>query len=200
MSARTSRADLNYLSCSKGVWQAYAGTDHAEAAAPLPSYGGVVRPMVPSEWDAVLKIADGTSGLNLTGLEVAQGRENSIDCNSLVHDCSFEGDFGVDGGEGQQVITTKGGCYRVRYAGVVHSSGNIADVVCAAWSDQSHALTTDIDYSGLTHVSGRPLTFVLSRCRRVKLPPRALVLWPKSVGYELYWYGKFAAVKLHIIG
>lgn len=191
---RTSRADRNLLSCSEGIWQAYSGTPDAEPADPLYD-GGEVGTARPQDWDAILKVSR-TPSLRLARLQVQQGRENALDCNNRCSDCVLDGDWGVGGGLGDQVITTKGGCQRMTYSGTVHSEGRNGHIVCGQWSDQSHDLSTDIDYSQLRHVTGKPLTFVLVRCARVKLPPGGKVLWVRSLLNRAYWWAKFAAVKL----
>lgn len=193
---RTSKADKNYLSLDADnvVW--YAGTDEWRyETGPIPT---ILRPHRAQDWDAILKTSD-RADTHLTRLSVAQGRENALDQNNKTRDCSFHGDFGVGGGERDQVITTKGGCQRLTYSGTIWSKGRNADVVVGAWSDQSHDISTDLDYSGLNRAEGTPVTFILSRCARVKLPPNAKVLRLKSLGYSAYWWFKFAAVKLRIL-
>ncbi len=199
MSTRTSRADRNYLGLgANGAVDMFAGTPEARPGT-LPD-PFIVMPVIPQDWDAVLKAGGGVgNGWTLRGGKVAQGRENSVDCNH-VHDNVFDFDHGYGGGTGDQCITTKGGSYNIVHAGVIHSNGRNAHVVVGAWSDQCHDRSHDLDYSGLKHVSGEQLTFILSRCYNVKLPAGAKVLWLKSAGYEIYWWLKFAAVKLHLIG
>ena len=196
---RTSRADHNFISCSEGIWQKYAGTDVAEPCAPLQSHGGRVDTATPGDWDAMLKVSH-TTGLTLTGLEVAQGRENSLDLNNRCSDISLEGDWGWGDsgvGTGDQVITVKGGCQRIAISGAVFSRGKNAAVVIGAWSDQSHDCSTDLDFTGLRSAhADQPLTFILARCKRVKLPEGAKVLRWKSLGYSCYWWAKWCAVKV----
>ena len=193
---RTSKADRNFFSldATNAVW--FAGTDewrYETGAIPTK-----LVPEKPQDWDAILKTSN-RADTNLISLSVAQGRENALDQNNKTRDCSFHGDFGVGGGEGDQVITTKGGCQHLTYSGTIWSKGRNADVVVGAWSDQSHDISTDLDYSDLSRADGQPVTFILSRCARVKLPPNAKVLRLKSLGYSIYWWVKLAAVKLHLL-
>ena len=193
---RTSKKDRNFFSldAQNAVW--YAGTDEWRyEPGPIPTE---LVPENPQLWDAIFKTSN-RSGTHLKGLRVAQGRENCLDQNNFTRDCSFQGDFGVGGGEGDNVITTKGGSQRLTYSGTIWSQGRNAAVVIGAWSDQNYDISTDLDYSGLSRADGQPVTFILSRCTRVKLPPNAKVLRLKSLGYSAYWWLKFAAVKLHIL-
>lgn len=93
---RTSKADRNWLSCSANLWGLKQGTSEALSLDRQPN----PLDLTPSDaqgYDAILKVCDGTSGLQLTDLRVAQGMENSVDCNAVAHDCLFQGDFGVGG-------------------------------------------------------------------------------------------------------
>lgn len=199
---RTSRADKNYYSISAGTYQLYAGTPEAQPAAAPDEYGFTLMPENPFAWDAIFKTCDGSSGYNLVDLCIAQGRENAQDCNNFLHHSSFAGTFGAGGGTGQQVITVKGGCFNITFSGWVASDGEHATVTVGAWSDQCHDRSHNLDFSGLIRADGRPLTFILARCDRstIKLPPGAKVLFWKSVGYEVYWHLKRAAVALGFFG
>lgn len=197
---RTSRADRNYLSCAQGSWTLFAGTPDAESCDPLPD-GGIVDTARPQEWDSLLKVTR-TVGLKLERLEVAQGRENALDINNLSRDVNLDGDWGWSdtsgtGTTGDQVITVKGGSSHITISGGVFSRGKHAHVVVGMYSDQSNEPCTDLDFSGLRPVrEDEPLTFILVRAKRVKLPPGAKVLRWKSFTFSCYWYAKFAAVKL----
>lgn len=195
---RTSRADANYFSISAGTYQWYAGTPKAQPAdyAPDPF---VLLPESPQSWDAIAKLCDGTSGIHLNGVQIAQGRENALDLNNGAHDIALVGEYGVGGGQGDQVITVKGGCHDIVIHGVIHSAGRTAHVTIGSWSDQCHEQSHHLDFSHLTHSGPGPLTFVLARCHHVKLPEGAKVLRLKSLGLSCYWWLKLAAVKLHIL-
>lgn len=193
-SPRTSRADRNYLSVTPEGCTLWAGTDRAIPAA-CPTDGEVIAPDAGESCDAVLKLSR-LQGGQVAGLLVAQGGENSLDCNSQCRDCQLEGAWGTGGGEGDNVITVKGGCERLTISGFIYSRGRNADVVVGAWSDQCHSKSVDLDFSGLARRDGQPVTFILARCKRVKLPPGTKVLRLRSLGYSCYWWLKFAAVKL----
>lgn len=202
MSTRTSKADCNLYSVSNQIVQLYAGTDRAVNQSQLPP-GSIVDNKVLDDtsynWDTFLKVCDNTQGIAFSHLKANQGQENVIDCNNRVLNCSFEGEFGVAGQSGDQVITVKGGCSKLTFVGTIFSKGNNATIVVGAWSDQSHDISTDLDFSGLKRADGQPITFILARSSNVKLPPGAQVLRIKSLGYSLYWYAKLALVKLHIL-
>lgn len=201
--ARTSKADANYYSISANTYQWFAGTPQAKSDdAPIKQL--ILDPEKPQDWDAILKVSDGTEQLYLppagTGLcQIAQGRENSVDVNNRVRDVSFNGEFGWGGGEGDQVITVKGGSHDLKFWGIIYSVGRNADVVLGAWSDQCHDQSYNLDFSDLIRADDHPITFVLSRCHGVKLPPGAKVLWWKSLCYSAYWWAKLVAVKLGLM-
>lgn len=197
---RTSRADRNFLSCAQGSWTLFAGTPDVEPCDPLPD-GGIVDTARPQEWDSLLKVTR-TVGLKLERLEVAQGRENALDINAESMRIDLDGDWGWSdtagtGMEGDQVITVKGGSSHITISGGVFSRGRNATVVVGMWSDQSTTPCTDLDFSGLRAVcEDEPLTFILVRAKRVKLPLGAKVLRWKSTLFTAYFYAKWAAVKL----
>lgn len=209
---RTSKADYNYYSLTPEGATLFAGSDHAAPAqAPLEN-GAFFTPPSPGEYDAIFKTSR-IDGVKLTGMLVEQGRENSLDANDRCRNSSFEGEFGLNGESeigGDQIITTKGGCHHIRYAGHLWSKGRRADVVVGQWSDQSHDVSYELDYSGLSRADGAPVTFILSRVnspimaalgrpKDIKLPKNAKVLFWKSVGDQAYYWLKFAAVKLHLL-
>jgi hypothetical protein len=197
---RTSKADKNLFSCSNNTYQWYAGTDRVQSVEYPPTTLRFVFPDDDADWDSPLKICDGTRGLVWTTIESAQGHENALDLNNRVTDCWLVGRWGYFGRQkGDQVITVKGGCRRIKIFGVIHSTGNEADVCVGNWSDRSFDISEDLDFSALERADGKPVTFILARCRNVKLPPGAKVLKLKSLLYSCYWWGKFAAVKAGLI-
>ena len=212
MSTRTSKADYNYYSLTPEGATLFAGSDHATPTELPPEHGACFLPPSPEEYDAIFKTSR-IDGVKLTGMLVSQGRENALDANDNCRNSSFEGEFGLDGSGrigGDQIITTKGGCHDIRYAGTLWSKGRRADVVIGQWSDQSQETTHHIDYSGLSHADGAPVTFILSRVnspvmaalghpKDIKLPKNAKVLFWASIGDQIYWWAKFAAVKLHLL-
>ncbi len=198
---RTSRADRNWLSISDDTAQLYLGTDHPEPFE-LPADGSLtLTPPTPQDWDAILKVSSNDTPLTLTRVRIAQGRENVLDFNRYASYVLVEGDLGWGGGEGDQVVTIKGGSRYITVAGTIHSRGRNGDVVLDAWSDQSSDLVFNIDLVGLKRADGQPVTVILGRFNRrgVCLPPNARILWVKSVGYWAYYWLKLAAVKLGVM-
>ena len=205
--SRSSKADKNFFSldAENAVW--FAGTDEWRyEPGPIPTS---LLPENPQEWDAILKTSN-RADTHLSGLIVAQGRENALDQNNRTRNCSFKGEFGRHGGEGDQVITTKGGSSFLKYSGTIWSIGKRATVVIGAWSDQCHDTSHHLDYSGLHNVAGAPVTFILSRVnspimaalgrpKDIVLPKGAKVLFWASIGDQCYWWLKFAAVKLRLL-
>ncbi len=202
MSTRTSKVDANWFSISNNIIQLRAGTEGAETMGEL-APGSVIRqiPDSPDTWDAYLKVCDNTNGLTFNDVVVRQGQENAIDCNNKATNCSFNGDIGLGGVKGgDQVVTVKGGCSKLTFSGTIYSQGTEAHVVVGAYADQSYDRCTDLDFTNLRHANGQPLTFILCRCDRVKLPPDAKVLKWKSACYWVYFWVKRAVVKLGLIG
>lgn len=205
MPIRTSHADKNYLSLNSDsvVW--FAGTpDEKQGELPNPIVLSEIDPN--KKWDSFLKTS-GRKNTYLTGIRIAQGNENAIDSNNQTAFCSFGGNFGVGGGVGDQVITTKGGSHDIDYSGIIHSDGKNAHVVIGAWSDQSLNPSYNLDYSKLIHISGKPLTFIMGRVRNpiaaifgkskdIYLPKGAKILVWKSLGNQIYWWAKRAYVTI----
>lgn len=196
---RTSAADVNRLSCSNNIWGYDEGSDHAQTLDHIPEPLDLLPPN-PQAFSAILKICDNSHDIWLgqRGLiQIAQGKENSVDFNNRVANCTIAAEFGFGGGVGDQVITVKGGCHDCRFSGVIHSTGRNGDVVIDAWSDQCHDLCSNIDLSGLTRADNQPVCVILGRFgSKANLPRGAKVLFWKSLGYKLYWLGKLAAVKM----
>lgn len=206
---RTAEQDVNYLSLNRTSIVLYAGTPdetevHVVADSDIPV--DLVPPDV-KHWDSILKCSD-RHDTTLTGLRVAQGKENSLDINRGSSGLTFSGDWGVVGNTGEQVMTIKGGSFTIHLSGTVYSSGTDCDLEIGCWSDQSMEVVHDLDLSGLKHVVGRPLTVVLGRVRQpwkawigkapddIRLPAGAKVLVWGSIQEQLYWWAKRAAVKL----
>lgn len=196
MSTRTSKKDLNFLSLdsTNAVW--FAGTDEWRyEPGPIPTD---ILPKTPENWDAVLKFSY-RGPTHLTGLRVSQGRENSVDINNRCHHLDLSGKFGLGTVTGDQCLTIKGGSTNITISGTIYSTGKNCCVAVGAWSDQSLEKSTDLDFSGLRRADGKPVTFILSRCERVKLPENSKILEPMSLGYSIYWHLKRLAVKLHLL-
>lgn len=203
--------DRNWVSLNRDTVVLRAGTSEErhyandEVALPYLSY----IPDKPKDWESALKCS-GRVGTHLKGLSVAQCKENAADCNAETHDCSFEGDWGMAGGEGEQVLTVKGGSHHLAFAGEVWSRGTDCDIEVGAWSDQSTSATHHIDLSGLRHATGRPLTVVLARVhsplmaalgrpRDIALPPNAKVLFWASLAEQCHWWAKRVAVAVGLV-
>lgn len=196
---RTAEKDCNYLSLNRDTVVWYAGTEEEhQGNLPYPLH---LIPADPKAWDTILKLS-GRRKTELCGLRAAQGKENTVDMNNECAGIALEGDFGVEGNEGEQIFTIKGGCTDILVKGTVHSRGVKTDIEVGAWSDQSTKPSTHIDLSLLRHASGRPLTVVLSRVNNplrsilfgrspdIALPAGARVLKGLSLGGLLYWWAK----------
>lgn len=198
--------DANWLSLNADTITYFAGTpqevSYSNGEVEIPRD---IMPPRPKDWETAFKCSKRTN-THLTGLRVAQCKENVHDANNQTAHCSFYGDWGVTGDEGEQVFTGKGGSHHLVYGGAVHSRGARADIVIGLWSDQCFDASHNLDYSRLVHASGRPLTFILCRVNNpiraalgrptdIKLPPGAKVLFWKSIGAQIGWWVKWLAVK-----
>ena len=202
--SRTSKADYNRLSCSNNIWGLNFASPQAETLAHMPE-PLELTPDNASDYDTLLKICDNSHDIWLGQrelIQIAQGRENAVDLNNRAHNITLSAAFGVGGGRGDNVITIKGGCSQIRLSGIIYSTGNNADVVTDAWSDQSSDLVSGVLLSGLVRADGKPVTIILGRfgSKIDGYPISYKVLFWKSLGYRLYWLGKWAAVKLGLMG
>lgn len=210
--------DANYVSFNRDTVTLYAGTSDEEH---LSTADGTARlrtdengqllivPFAPKQWETALKIS-GREFLSLRGLRIAQCKEAAVDINNRAAHITLQGEFGVVGEEGEQVVVTKGGSHDIALMGPIHSRGRRADVVAGGWSDQSHEPSYNLNYRHLYRATGGTVTFVfgrvkqpiraaLGRAKHIQLPDGAKVLFWRSLGEQVYWWGKWAAVKLGLI-
>lgn len=208
---RTAEKDQNYLSVNKDsiVW--FAGTDaERQEPGPLPIPLELL-PERPKDWDSILKFSDKT-GFNAVNISIAQGKENAIDINNKSKYLTLSGHIGVNGKEGEQVITIKGGSSYISIDGYIYSRGTDVDIEIGAWSDQSFDPSRDIDLSFLSRPPGdnRPITIVFGRVdspimaalgkpKNIQLPQNAKVLFSASIGEQIYWWAKWVGVKTGLI-
>lgn len=206
MQLRTATKDVNYFSLNVDsiVW--FAGSSEERQTSNIP-YPLDLLPDDSKRWDSILKLS-GRVDTALCGLRVSQGKENSLDINNETHHCSLEGQFGITGNEGEQVITIKGGSYGLSIKGSIDSKGTNCDIEIGQWSDQSTKTTHHIDLSLLR--SSRPLSVVFGRVNNpilailgkspdIALPPNARILVWKSLGLLGYWWVKriYVLIRYH---
>jgi hypothetical protein len=204
---RTAAPDLNYLSVSEGIVEFFSGSDEPYGGEmPQPPH---ILPPDPKAFDSVLKVSR-TYWLRLIDLRVSQGKENSIDVNAESAFCTFDGEIGEYGVSGEQAITVKGGSHDLVFRGRIHSRGKRAHVAVGLWSDQSFDPSYNLDFRGLRHASGEPLTFILCRVnspiraafgkpRDIQLPPGAKVLVLKSLAAQIEYWIKWVGVKVGVV-
>lgn len=195
---RTSRADKNLLSYAGDTLTWYAGTPDAKPCERPPTLIDVKEGTTTTDWDSALKVSATDHGIYIDHILIPQCRENALDINHNTKGVTIKGVFGRSGGRGEQVITIKGGSTNATLAGAIDSTGTNADIVIGQWSDQSTEPSSNLDLRGLFHSDDRPLTVIIARARSktIKLPPGAKVLRLKSALYTIYWWAKFAAVKV----
>ena len=204
---RTSKKDINYLSISENQVEYFSGSDNPRPGTiPVPP---IINPAFPENYDAILKISNST-GIELYDVQIAQGRENTVDCNNHARNCIVKGFFGINAGSGDQVFTVKGGSHDLEFAGTILCNHKKADVVVGEWSDQSYNTSYNLDFSGLKTLNGAPVTFIFSRVnspimaafgkpKDIKLPPNAKVRTLFSLAEQIYWWTKWLFVKTGII-
>lgn len=204
--------DRNYYSLTRDGATWFAGTPDVRDA--VPPYDGMqLVPEEPKAWETAFKCS-GRTDTHLNDLVVAQCKENALDCNNGTAHCSFSGDWGWVGNSGEQVFTIKGGSHHIVLVGAVYSCGTRADLFIGAWSDQSTEVSQHLDAERLTLSRARPrqpFTVILCRVNQpwlawvgrapkdIKLPEGARVLKLKSLGAQIHWVAKLAAVKLGLI-
>lgn len=206
---RTAEKDQNYLSLNENsiVWFAGTPEEHEESNSLMQPLE--LEPENPKDWDSILKCS-GRRNEKLMAVTVAQGKENSLDINNESENLDFSGFWGHIGTEGQQVITIKGGSRHIRLAGPVYSRGTDCDIELGCHSDQSFRPSFDLNLSGLYGGRGQKLTVKIARIKdfwktwlgmktSIQLPEDTKILRIKSLGEYVYWWAKFAAVKIGIL-
>lgn len=181
---RTSKRDKNYLSIAANV---------PDATYSLPLS---LTPYNPESYDSIFKLSKGTKLLSYTAATIFQGQENSVDCNGKVCNISIEGKFGEVGQTGDQVITAKGGCEDLIFRGEIRSRGKFCDAFLGSWSDENYEVTHKIDVSNLYRANEK-ISIVVGRAKIPRYDKKyAKILFWKSLGAKIYWWAKFAYVKL----
>ncbi len=190
MLIQTSRRDNNYFSLSNNITNL---TGIAEVPWPDPL---VFEPVDFQNYDAILKICDHSSHINLSDLKVAQGKEAAVDINNKVSDVSLQGEFGTIGTTGNQVITVKGGSHDIKISGIINSRGTVNEVTMGRWADQSYDITYNVDLSELRRTDGDKIRVIIGRATKPNLGPNCRILFWLSLGEKIYWWAKFILVKL----
>ena len=181
---RTSKRDINYFSIAENL------PDRAYSI-PL-----LLTPYNSESYDSIFKLSKGTKLLTYSGVVISQGRENVLDCNGGISNIQIEGKFGEVGQTGDQVITAKGGCEDLIFRGEIRSRGKFCDVFLGSWSDENYGVTRKIDLSSLYRANEK-ISIVVGRAEIPKYDKKyAKILFWKSLGAKIYWWAKFAYVKL----
>jgi hypothetical protein len=196
---RTSRRDNNYFSIHEGITNC-EGSVGVEVPHPP-----VFAPMEPEKYDAILKLSATTgddlavAGIELSNVWVLQGGEAALDingCGQGSKNLVVDGVFGhvVRGvPQGRTVIVIKGGS-AVEVRGVVRSRGRLADIIVGDWSDESYSKSRA--RLELIHEDGDPVRVAYGRSDKPEMSPNCKVLFWLSLGLKLYWWAKYALVKV----
>ncbi len=145
----------------------------------------------PSKYDAILKLADGIHDLTLAHVRVAQGIEDSLNLNNAVANVKIAGDFAVSGAPGLRVITIKGGSHDIVISGTLHGHGTSEDIKIGDWSDQSYALSSNIDISGLHEADGSNIKVIIGHASNIVLNSSEVVHHIASAALTTYWQLKY---------
>lgn len=209
---RTAEKDVNYLSFNSAsiVWKAGTDEEFDLGDVPIDTLANplVLVPPDPKVYDSILKLSR-RSNTVLTNVRAAQGKENCVDINNETVDCALHGEWGVEGTEGEQVFTIKGGSRNVTISGTIHSSGTDTDIEIGCWSDQSTKPVSNIDLSGLSRPNSLVLRVVFGRVNQpwkvlflgkapddILLPPGAKIDRLGSAAEMAYWWAKRAWVAI----
>ena len=201
MSAQTvSGTDVqqNFLSCSNGQWGLCDGTPQQKNLDAMPDLSGAfLLPLNPKRFDAIFKISDGTTGLTLDGLRVAQGAEDSLNVSCRCSGLRLGGLFGI-GEPGLRCITLKGGLSNVMFLDGTRlmSRGTQCDIKVGDWMDQTYDACTILDVSRIVHDDGKPIVIACNHRDQLGVGPNQQVKFWYSTGLTAYWYFKWAARKV----
>lgn len=175
----------------------YAGSDHPEVVDSVPN-PPVFTPDNPSQYATILKTSGNINPISFDGAVIGQGHENSIDINNRCHDITHtNATIGVNGPNGDQVITLKGGSRNIKISGIVHSRGTRqkVDVDIGNWSDQSYDNTQGVTFD-LKHVDGKPINVRIGRAVNVTLLGDCKKMVFASLLLKCYWWFKWAVRKV----
>lgn len=192
MSSST-KVDVNYLSCSNGIWGYNEGGPNPTPA-PAPVDGAVLSPENADQYASILKLCD-NSVVHLSNIEVVQGQECSVDINNHAT-VNLQGEFGVATVRvGNQIFSVKGASYAA-IAGTLKGAGNRmdADVLVDNWSDQAYGGST-VDLTNAVHQAGRKIK-VVKRLFASTVKGDVETLWLQSIGMTAYWWLKWIVRKI----
>ena len=185
----------NFLSCSNGQWGLYEGLPNMMPVADWTSALKNLQPTNPQSYDAILKLCDGTTGLTLPGLSVAQGNEDSLNIANHANKLVLGGDFGI-GAPGLRVITIKGGVNVISFlpGSTLHSRGTQTDIKIDDWIDQTYNPSSYLDLTNLRHVDGKPIRVATNyRASNIILGPNCVPHRLYAAEVTAYWYIKYTA-------
>jgi len=145
------------------------------------------------EFSTLLKISH-SSHIAGVSLDIQQGNENAVDVD-VCEDIAIAGEFGTAGAVCDQVVTVKGGCQRIRIAGVIRTleTRRKAHVQVGNWMDQSYRLTRDV-LLDFKRSDGGPVYVAIGWAVPFTVQLRGdcrLLVW-ESVKLKAYVLAKFA--------
>ena len=143
----------------------------------------------PADYDAILKIADGVSGLVLKGIQVAQGYQDSLNINNAVSGCNISGAFSISANKGLRSITVKGGSCNNFISGTVYHQQNVT-LKLGDWSDQNTSFSIGNDFVGLS-LQGGAITVAAGEAKSNLFPASADYEKLYSFFLDVYWSVKF---------
>lgn len=204
MGTSSTRIDVNYLSINDDrVYVLYAGRvdengkPNFEYIEKFPN-PPVLTPTGSLNYASILKICHPTFPIEIDDLVLSQASENCLDIDDKVHGVKLTNvNFGVGGGQGDQVITIKGDATNIYISGVLHTRGKRGgvDVDIGNWCDQTYAMSKNIVLD-LRHIDGKPVNVRIGRATNVTLRGSCKKMVWSSINLKIYWWVKWAVRKL----
>jgi hypothetical protein len=178
----------NPISLPAGYWPADGIFDPADTTSELYALKGD-NPSDPTKYDAILKIADGVTGLNKKVKKCAQGNQDSMNLNNHCSGNVIVGTFSTSTNPGQRSITVKGGSSNNVISGTIQNHQGV-DIKLGDWSDQTYDYSTGNSFAQLnagTAVEGHVKSTTLGSGTKTR--------WVYSTGLKGFWWLKWAVRK-----
>jgi hypothetical protein len=133
--------------------------------------------------------------MTLSGIQVYQGDQDSVNLQNLAHNISLQGDFALGTTSGLQAFTIKGGVYNIAINGVIHQHGSYCDVCVGEWSDQSYNDTSNVVVN-LTATDGKVVKVIARYGCGLTLQGACKRDIIGSIELTAYWWIKWLARKV----
>jgi len=182
-----SKPDVNYESIADNLH-------------PVSIHDRTIQPENPSEWDDILKMSNAWA-VTVLGCEInpmGGNREDGVDINNHSRDILFR-NCRVTSGE-KYAFTIKGGSRYITLRDITIKGPRGkegVDIDIGNYSDQSNAMTHDINLDNVNREDGEPVTIRIGRGCDVNITnSNVKVLVLQSFGLKVYVWAKYTLVKL----